>query len=152
MLLLLLLSLGRVGSSSQEEITFVDFEGFDAAEEAVEEPAPEPEQRAESEPRAVERVPPRPVETDIVTVPLPAEATPVPVVTPPNASVVRQPHPRYGVGPRPIQNPLPPGLPSGLPTVAAHKAIPRELARRRTASRCMRPRGIASPTTTSCAA
>lgn len=109
MLLLLLLSLGRVGSSSQEEITFVDFEGFDASEEAAEEPAPEPEQRAESEPQAVERVPPRPVETDVVTVPLPAEAPPVPVVTPPNAPVVRQPDPRYGVGPRPIQNPPPAG-------------------------------------------
>lgn len=109
LLLLLLLSLGRVGSSGKDQITFVDFNAFDASDEAAAEPAQEPEPRAETEPRMVERTAPREVETVTLPAPRPAEAPPVPVVTPPTAPIVRQPDPRYGVGPRPIQNPPPAG-------------------------------------------
>ena len=108
LLLLLLLSLGRAGSSGKDEITFVDFKAIDASDEAAVEPSQEPEPRAEAE-RAVERAAPQEVEAEAPPAPRPAGAPPMPVVTPPTAPTARQPDPRYGVGPRPIQNPPPAG-------------------------------------------
>lgn len=108
LLLLLLLSLGRVGPSGKDEITFVDFKAIEASDEAAADPSPEPEPRAEAE-QVIGRAAPREAEEAAVPAARPAEAPRMPVVTLPTAPTARQPDPRYGVGPRPIQNPPPAG-------------------------------------------
>lgn len=109
LLLLLLLSLGRTGSSGKEEITFVDFKAIEASDDAAEEPV----ERAEAEPRAAERTEARPAEAEAVEAPRHSEASAGPAVAPPTLPVRREPDPRYGAGPRPIQNPPPTGPVSG---------------------------------------
>lgn len=108
LLLLLLLSLGRSDSAGEEDITFVDFKAIDASEAAD-----EPEERAEAEPQVTEQAEPRELEAEAVAAPRPAEAPAVPAVTPPTIPIMREPDPRYGAGPRPIQNPPPAGPVSG---------------------------------------
>ena len=110
LLLLLLLSLGMEDSPGKEDITFVDFKAIDASE-----PAADPSESVEPEPQRTERAEPAPPEAEPVSQPQPDDspAVPVPLVMPPTLPVAPAPDPRYGVGPRPIQNPPPAGPASG---------------------------------------
>jgi len=109
-LLLLLLSLGRSDSPRQEGITFVDFKAIESSDTSD-----APEETAEPEPPATERVERESAETPVeaVRAPPPVEAPVVPVPARPTIPAAREPDPRYGVGPRPIQDPPPPGPVAG---------------------------------------
>jgi protein TonB len=105
LLLLLLLSLGRADAPEDETVTFVDLKAVAGSESES-----EPPDSAAPEPEAAELAAPRPAEAEAEAElpPRLAEAQAAPAVLPPVPSA-REPDPRYGVGPRPIQRPPPAG-------------------------------------------
>lgn len=111
LLLLLLLTLGRMEATREEEMTFVEFKAIDTSDTT--QTAEETAESADPEPQVIERAVPQSAEAQEQAVPPQAITPPPPAVVPPRVPIVRQPDPRYGVGPRPIQNPPPAGPAAG---------------------------------------
>lgn len=103
LLLLVLLAMGQVDVPARKQ-TLVEFKSVDLSE-----PVPEPPEfvRRAAMPAALQMPQPQ------ANSPLPpAEVPSLPTALPPTLPV-REPDPRYGVGPRPIQNPPPAGAAFG---------------------------------------